>query len=206
MWTRSLQDFPIPSLMYWKSGDIGIKDGVIAVLDQNLNPLLGKHILNLNGSLITPGLVDMHCHIYPTFPVGGDGLATINADAHMFQSGVTTCVDAGTCGCRDIIRFKEEVVDKSRLRVLAFINIASGGMVHLTSEQNIRDFHPKIAAAMAHTFRDWVVGIKTAHYRVGLPEDDTHPLWESVDRALESGSLCNKPVRQSTFFISCPNT
>lgn len=183
-----------PSNKINKLMDIGIKDAVITALEQDLDPQQGEQVLNLKGCLITPGLVDMHCHIYPFFPAGGEGLANINADAHMFQSGVTTCVDAGTCGCRDFIRFKEDVVEKSRLRVLAFINIASGGMVHLPSEQNIQDFHPKIAAAMAQTFHSWVVGIKTAHYRVGLPEDDAHPLWESVDRALEAGSLCHKPV------------
>lgn len=143
---------------------------------------------------MTPGLIDMHCHIYPVFPFAQDGLPTIQPEAHMFQSGVTTAVDAGTCGSRDFIRFKEEVIDKSLLRILAFINIASGGMVNLDTEQNIREFHPEIAAAMAKTFDKTVVGIKTAHYWVGKPFDSAHPAWESVERCVQAGELCQKPV------------
>lgn len=183
-----------PSNQMNRVADVGIKDGKIVAIGPGLGGPGNPVTLNLEGFLVTPGLIDMHCHVYPVFPVQKDGLATIQAEAHMFQSGVTTCVDAGTCGCRDFIRFKEEVIDKSALRILAFINIASGGMVNLASEQNIREFYPGIAAAMARAFGNCVVGIKTAHYRVGLPEDEAHPLWESVDRALEAGCLCQMPV------------
>lgn len=183
-----------PSRNIKKKGDVRILEGKIAEIGENLAGSGETIIVPAEGCYVTPGLVDMHCHIYPSFPFQKDGLPTIHPQSHMFQSGVTTAVDAGTCGSRDFIRFKEQIIDKSRLRILAFINIAAGGMVSLDSEQDIREFHPEIAAAMAKTFGDIVVGIKTAHYWVGRSFDREHPPWESVDRAVEAGNLCGKPV------------
>lgn len=173
--------------------DIAVKDGKIGSLEKVIPAEEGEKVLDASGYLLTPGLVDMHCHIYPRYPFEEDGLPTIQGDAHMFRSGVTACVDAGTCGSRDFLQFKEQIIDRSELRVFAYINIASGGMVNLESEQDIRQFQPKIAAAIADTY-DCVVGIKTAHYWVGKPVDKDHPAWESVERAVEAGELCAKPV------------
>lgn len=183
-----------PSQNINEKKDIRIVNRKIAEIGNNLPESVKTKVIQAEGCYVTPGLVDMHCHVYPCFPLEPDGLPTISPEAHMFQSGVTTAVDAGTCGSRDFIRFKERVIDKSKLRIFAFVNIASGGMVNLNTEQDIREFHPEIAAALAKTFDDVVVGIKTAHYWVGIPFDEGHPPWESVDRAVEAGNLCKKPV------------
>ena len=183
-----------PSQNIHEKSNIRILNGKIVEIGKDLPANKESKVISVDGCYVTPGLIDMHCHIYPSFPLEQDGLPTIHPEAHMFQSGVTTAVDAGTCGSRDFIRFKEQVIDKSRLRILAFVNIASGGMVNLGTEQDIHEFHPEIAAAMAKTFDSVVAGIKTAHYWVGIPFDEGHPPWESVDKALEAGNLCGKPV------------
>lgn len=143
---------------------------------------------------MVPGLIDMHCHIYPTKMYDADCLPNVNGEAHMFQSGVTTAVDAGTCGSRDFLTFKEEVIDKSKLRILAFINIAAGGMVTLSSEDTPSQFYPQIAAAFADTFPEIIVGIKTAHYRADKAFDEEHPPWASVDSTIEAAKMCGKNI------------
>ena len=173
--------------------DVAVKDGKIRGLEKEIPAEEGEKVLEVSGYLLTPGLVDMHCHIYPRFPFEEDGLPTIQGEAHMFRSGVTACVDAGTCGSRDFLQFKESVIDRSKLKIFAFVNIASGGMVNLESEQDIQEFQPEIAAAIAGTY-DCVAGIKTAHYWVGKPVDSRHPAWESVEQAVKAGELCGKPV------------
>lgn len=183
-----------PSQNLKQKADVRIVDGKITEIGKDLTADKDMKIISVEGCYVTPGLIDMHSHVYPSFPLEKDGLPTIHPEAHMFQSGVTTVVDAGTCGSRDFIRFIEQIIDKSRLRIFAFINIASGGMVNLDSEQDIHEFHPEITAAMANTFPDIVVGIKTAHYWVGIPFDREHPPWESVEQAVEAGNLCGKPV------------
>lgn len=171
--------------------DVGIRDGKIAAVGPGL-PRSGK-VLDVAGCIVTPGLVDMHCHCYPFFPPAADSLPTIHPDAHLFQQGVTTAVDAGTCGWRDFIRFKETVIDKARVRVFALLNIASTGMVHLDGEQDCREFHPALVAQMAKAYPDVVVGIKTAHYWVGRPYDADHAPWASVDSMVEAGELSGLP-------------
>ncbi|MEG1550249.1 MAG: amidohydrolase/deacetylase family metallohydrolase [Ruthenibacterium sp.] len=174
--------------------DIAVKDGKILSIDRDLSQLSAKKRVMLSGLYVVPGLVDMHCHVYPHFPLAADGLPCIEADAHLFQHGVTTCVDAGTCGTRDFIRFKEDIIDRSCVRIFAMINIAHGGMVNLETEQDYHNFHPKAVAALASAYPELVVAIKTAHYWVGKPFDALHPAWASVDATIEAAQLCGLPA------------
>ncbi|MFA9379460.1 MAG: hypothetical protein ACERKO_00225 [Acetanaerobacterium sp.] len=174
--------------------DVAIRDHKICAVGKNLPCENAGKTIDVNGCVVTPGLIDMHSHILQSLPLSADGLAAIDPDAHMFQSGVTTAVDAGTSGSRDFLRLKEDIIDHSQVRILAFVNIASGGMVNMASEQETGCFHPKIVAAIAESFPDVVVGVKTAHYWVGKPFDEAHPAWASVDSALRAGELCARPV------------
>ena len=183
-----------PSQSINQKADVYIKNGKIIEIGNHISDVADSIEIDVEGCYVVPGLIDMHSHIYPLFPFAEDGLPTIHPEAHMFQSGFTTVVDAGTCGCRDFMYFKERIIDKSRLRIFAFLNIASGGMVNLESEQNIKEFYPETVAAMAKELDSVIVGIKTAHYWVGLPFDKDHPAWESVDCAVKAGELCGKPV------------
>ena len=149
--------------------------------------------IDLEGMILSPGLIDMHTHIYPLCGSSEDTLPMIDGEAHMFQNGVTTAVDAGSCGCKDFFDFKDRFIDKSKLRILAFINIAHGGMVSLASELEPRNFYVETAAAIAREIKE-VVGVKTAHYHVGKPFDEEHPAWASVDAAVRAGELAGKPV------------
>lgn len=175
-------------------GDVAIQDGKIHAVGVGLPAEDAAQVIDVEGEYITPGLIDMHCHIYPQFPYPTDGLPTIDPEAHLFQSGVTTAVDAGTCGWRDFLSFKERLIDRASLRILAFLNIASGGMVSYQSEQTVEDFHPQVVAAIAETFPSLVAGVKTAHYWVGKPCDAQHPAWAAVDSAIEAAALCGKPA------------
>lgn len=174
--------------------DVAILDGKIACVNKSIDSSLAKKTADVKGLYVFPGLIDMHCHIYPVYPRHPDSLPTIDGEPFMFRSGVTTAVDAGTCGTRDFETFKETIIDKSKLRILSFINIARGGMVDLDSEQNPSEYNPSAAAGMAQAYPDLVVGIKTAHYWVGVPYDDIHTPWLAVDKAREAAALCGKPA------------
>lgn len=174
--------------------DVAVKDKKIALVAADIAADEGKKVIDVSDCIVIPGLVDMHCHLYPSFPVAEDGLACIHPEAHLFQCGVTTAVDAGTCGVRDFLYFKERIIDRTKVRILAMINIADGGMVNLESEQRLSEFRPKAVAGMAESCRDVVVAIKTAHYWVGKPFTAEHPAWASVDATLEAARLCGLPA------------
>jgi len=82
--------------------------------------------LNVDGLYVTPGLIDIHVHVFPfRGPDGPTWQSSIVPDAHSFRTGVTTFVDAGTAGADDFPRFKQLWIDRSATRVLAWLNIAS---------------------------------------------------------------------------------
>lgn len=174
--------------------DVAIKSGKISEIGKDLPSFSAEKVIDLHDSILVPGLIDMHCHIYPTAFDSPDCLPCIHADAHLLQNGVTTAVDAGTCGPRDFYTFKEHFIDRSKVRIFAFVNIASGGMITLGSEQMPSEFHPESAAGIAKTFPDIVAGIKTAHYWVNKPFDSLHTPWCSVDQTIEAADLCQKPA------------
>jgi dihydroorotase len=82
---------------------------------------------------------------------------------------VTTVVDAGTAGWRDFADFRTEVIDRARIKVLAYVNIVGSGMSG-EWERDVRDMR----SALADEHRDVVVGIKTAHYWANRPFDTEH--------------------------------
>lgn len=172
--------------------DIAVSNGKISAVEKNLDRP-GAIEIDVNGKIVSPGLIDMHTHIYPLCGMTEDTLPMIDGEAHMFKNGVTTAVDAGSCGCKDFFDFRERFIERSKLRVLAFINIAHAGMVSMASELEPRNFYVETAASIAREIPE-VVGVKTAHYHVGKPFDKEHPAWASVDAAVKAGELSGKPV------------
>ena len=174
--------------------DVGIRDGRIAEVSEDIAEERAMHVIDVSGLLVTPGLVDVHVHAYDNRldPGPGKFTASLDADAHFLSDGVTTCVDTGTAGREEISHFKQTVMEKKICRILAFVNISAPGMGN--SEQDIRTFDAAGAAAAALDHRDVVVGIKTAHYWPRGPFDADHPPWASVDGAVAAGDLCGMPV------------
>ena len=85
--------------------------------------------MNVSGLLVTPGLIDIHVHVYQRPENRSlERDSSVQPDAHTFRSGVTTVVDAGTSGWRTFPDFKARVIDRSQTRVLALLNISGGGM------------------------------------------------------------------------------
>jgi dihydroorotase len=115
------------------------------------------------------------------------------ADSHSFRSGVTTMVDTGTAGAKHFLHFKRTVIDQSKTRIFAYINIVDLGMQG-PFEQDVKTMDPELAASVVLAYPDVCVGIKTAHYWTREPFDELHPPWAAVDRAVEAGNICHKPV------------
>jgi len=166
--------------------DVAIRDGRIAEVAPTIPITQARKVLDVEGLYVTPGLVDIHVHLFAStgIPDAWAGDRSVYPDGFSFRSGVTTMVDAGSAGWRNFDAFRHSVIDRAQTRVLAMVNIAGYGMMTNVVEQG--DFDPEAVARVARKHRDVVVGVKTAHYEA--------PDWTSVDRALEAGKLAAVPV------------
>ncbi|MBI3207466.1 MAG: amidohydrolase/deacetylase family metallohydrolase [Candidatus Solibacter usitatus] len=168
--------------------DVAITAGRIAAVAPAIDASQARRTLDVRGLYVTPGLIDLHVHLFATTGVkdawAGDN--SILPDGFSFRTGVTTMVDAGSSGWRNFETFRHTVIDRARTRVLALINIAGLGMMTDFAEQPVHDMNSAEVARLAKKHRDVVVGVKSAHFQ--------GPGWESVDRAVEAGRLASIPI------------
>jgi dihydroorotase len=168
--------------------DVAISEGRIAAVAEKLNPADAVKTVDVSGLYVAPGLIDIHAHTYTGTgerrSYAGDN--SVYPDGFTFRVGVTTVADAGCAGWRNFEDFKQRVIDRSKTRILAFLNIVGNGMRGGTYEQDLADMEVKPTADMARRFPGLIVGIKTAHY--------AGPEWAPVERAVEAGTLANVPV------------
>ena len=110
--------------------DVGILDHKIAAVERKIDPSKADKIIDLGGLIVTPGLVDIHTHVYAGTGLRGayDGDNSVYPDGFTFRSCVTTVADAGSSGWRNFPDFKDRIIDRSKTRVLAFLNIVGAGM------------------------------------------------------------------------------
>jgi dihydroorotase len=168
--------------------DLAILDGKVAAVAERIDPAEAFKVADASGLYVTPGLIDIHVHVYTGTgernSYAGDN--SVYPDGFTFRVGVTTVADAGCAGWRNFEDFKERIIDRSRTRVLALINIVGNGMRGAKFEQDLNDMEAKPTADMALRHKGLIVGVKTAHY--------AGPEWKPVEQAVEAGTIANIPV------------
>lgn len=171
--------------------DVAInKEGKIAAVSKNIDAKSVARVLDAKGLLVIPGIIDMHTHnfvgVEPDRYLRNSYYANM-PDGFTFRVGVTTVVDAGSAGWKTFEKFKDQTIDRSRTRVLSFLNIVGEGMPGGAFEQSNEDMDARKSAEMATKYRNLIVGFKVAHYN--------KPDWVPIDRAIEAGKMAgNLPV------------
>src|SRR5918994_1108565 len=154
-----------PSQNIDRIADVGFKDGKVVRIGAELVPDKGTELRDVSGSIVTPGLIDLHTHVY----WGGTSLG-IDAEQFCRTSGVTTCVDTGSAGPGNWPGFRRHAIERSEVRILAYLHVSFAGIygfdrrVHVGESEDIRLMAPIDAAEVADANRDLIVGIKV---RVG---------------------------------------
>src|SRR5215510_4289115 len=168
--------------------DVAIANGKIVAVAAKIDPAEAFKVVDVSGYYVTPGLIDIHVHVYAGTgePRSYAGDNSVYPDGFTFRAGVTTVADAGCAGWRNFEDFKQRIIDRSKTRVLVFINIVGNGMRGGKFEQDLVDMEAKPTAEMALRHKDLIIGVKTVYY--------AGPEWTPVERAVEAGTLANIPV------------
>ncbi|MHC2794847.1 putative amidohydrolase [Mesorhizobium jarvisii] len=103
--------------------DVAIANGRVAAVDADIPADRAAQVVDVTGCIVAPGLVDLHSHVY----WGGTSLG-VDADRLAAKSGTTTFIDAGSAGAGNFLGFRRHVMERSRARILAYVNISFAGI------------------------------------------------------------------------------
>ncbi|MEO8474381.1 MAG: amidohydrolase/deacetylase family metallohydrolase [Chryseolinea sp.] len=168
--------------------DIAVANGRILKVEKRIPVGDAKKVIDASGLFVSPGLIDIHTHVFvgSRADLFADGILSLSPDDFTFKSGVTTVVDAGTSGWRNFPQFKSQVIDKSKTRVLAFINISGVGLVGKPMQEDQNEMQVDRTVAMIREFPKDIVGVKIGHYEGSD--------WTPFERALSAASQAVVPL------------
>jgi dihydroorotase len=168
--------------------DVAFSAGKVARIGSGLKGNADSEVRDVSGYIVTPGLVDLHTHVY----WGGTALG-IDAEEFCRKSGVTTAVDTGSAGPGNFAGFRKHVIERSAVRILAYLHVSFAGIyafsqrIMVGESEEIRLLAPLDAVEVANANRDIIVGIKVRVGARASGRSGTVPLDIAIQVANEVG-------------------
>lgn len=168
--------------------DVAFAEGKVAAVGKGLPAGPGTVVLDAAGSIVTPGLIDIHTHVY-----WGANAHSIDAEEFARKCGVTTAVDTGSAGPGNFAGFRKHVIEPSQVRILAYLHVSHGGIfgfapgINVGESEDLRLMNPTAAVAVADANRDVIVGIKVLVGRFASGPNGVAPLKIALQVADEVG-------------------
>src|SRR3954447_10482072 len=163
--------------------DVGIADERVPAVEETLPREAAAETVEAEGLLVTPGLIDLHTHAFPDVTYWG-----VDADALAPAAGVTTWIDAGSAGAFTIRGFRRFVAEPARVRIKAFLNVSSIGLVAPSWEVAARRYLDEEQCVRAvEANRDFVVGLKVRIARFTVGRLGLEPLDVALRLAEQAG-------------------
>ncbi len=168
--------------------DVAFAGGKVAAIARSLDTSGASDVRDVSGRIVTPGLIDMHTHVY----WGGTSLG-IDAEDFCRLSAVTTAVDTGSAGPGNFAGFRKHVIEPNAVRILAYLHISHAGIFGFSSRimvgesENLALMDPETAVEVASANRDVIIGIKV---RLGRHASGIHgmaPFEHAIQVAEEAG-------------------
>ncbi len=175
-----------PSQGIYGSFDVAVRRNRVAVVDRDIPAESAARVIDATDQIVTPGLVDLHTHVYYGVTYWG-----IQADPVAARSGVTTWLDVGSSGAFNLIGFRDYVVRPARARIYALLNISSIGLTAMTYElANLNYCDVALCCKLIDAHRDFVLGVKA---RIDVNTVGAHGI-EPLRRAREAADRVHMPL------------
>lgn len=180
-----------PTRNFDQAADVAFVQGRVAAVEPEIPAARATSVVDVTGRIVTPGLIDLHTHVY----WGGTSLG-VDADAIARRSGTTTFVDAGSAGPGNFLGFRKHVMERARTRILAYLNISFAGIygfsknVMVGENTDIRLCDPREVVACAKDHLDRLVGVKVRVGRIASGANGAGPF----NAALEAADKLQMPL------------
>src|SRR5260221_1697355 len=157
--------------------DIGIRYGVVEAIEPSIAAERALRVLDAGGRLVTPGLIDLHSHVYPYGSAIG-----IPADELVPYQATTTVVSAGDAGANNFSGFRRHMIGQTRTRMYAFVHIANMGLAGFPVPElfNISYADPAVAAKALAENADIVIGVKVRMSENVINQHGLEPLKRAI--------------------------
>jgi dihydroorotase len=144
-----------PSLGLHGVHDIAVQDGKIARIAPTIPREEATRVHEVAGHLVTPGLIDLHAHVFEGF--NGNG---VHPDLGGVHAGVTTIVDAGSAGCATFRGFPRHIIPNCKTEIIPFLHICQTGLA--TNPDIIAENSIDLDATLevANQYKGLICGIK----------------------------------------------
>jgi dihydroorotase len=168
--------------------DVGIRWGVVEALDAEIPAAQATKTIDATGKLVLPGLVDLHCHVYPYGSAIG-----IPADELVQFQGTTTVVSAGDAGVNNLAALRRFIVAQTRARMYAFVHIANNGLSAFPVAElyNIDNAQVEACAMALAENPDFLIGVKVRMSENVIYKHGIEPL----KRGIQACEMCGWPAK-----------
>jgi dihydroorotase len=165
--------------------DIGIRFGLVEAVEPDIAEARAQRVLNASGKLVTPGLIDLHAHVYPYGSAIG-----IPADELVPHQCTTTCVSGGDAGANNFAGFRRHIVAQTRTRLYAFVHIANMGLTPFPVAElyNIDFAQVDACARTIAENADIALGAKVRMSENVIAKHGTEPLKRAILACERSGT------------------
>ena len=155
-----------------KKGDVAIRGDKIVAIEDVPENYIPKRRIDASGLVVTPGIIDLHTHVAGglrrSSPYVEDMMQ--DADTAGVHSGVTTVLDAGSCGVANIGGLVNHVIPNAKTRVLALLNVGSLGVNRIPEVTSALDIEHDAAVASIRSRKDVIIGVKARMVSPGIAE------------------------------------
>lgn len=165
--------------------DVGIAGGVIAAIEPDIPETAATQTLLVHDKYVTPGLVDIHTHVYHGVTTWG-----IRADGVCPSTGTTTVVDAGSPSWVTFPGFREFIAEPARTNILTYIHISGIGLVYgpVGEMHDMAYADPGRVAATLQAHPDITVGVKVRQGKMQVGDNGVEPLKLAIEAAERAGT------------------